>query len=65
MILKPPGIPGGHFKFPHLWPGQNSPGRTTGKDGLLRRLVSFCKAIGGFFEAIAFAAEFDQHTAVQ
>ena len=46
-------------------PLQNPPGRTTGMDGLLRGMVSLCKAIGGFFEAIAFAAEFDQHTAVQ
>ena len=21
-----PVIPGGHLKFPHLWPGQNPPG---------------------------------------
>jgi hypothetical protein len=22
--------PGGHFRIPHLWPGQNPPGTTTG-----------------------------------
>jgi len=57
--------PGGHFKFPHLWPGQTPPGGTTGMDGLLLGLVSLCKAVGGFFEPVAFAAEFDEDTAVQ
>ena len=60
-----PPIPGGHFKFPHLWPGQTPPGGTTGMDGLLLGLVSLCKAVGGFFEPVAFAAEFDEDTAVQ
>ena len=58
-------VPGGHFKFPHLWPGQTPPGGTTGMDGLLLGLVSLCKAVGGFFEPVAFAAEFDEDTAVQ
>ena len=57
--------PGGHFKFPHLWPGQIPPGRTTGKAGLLLGMGTLCKAAGGFFEAIALAAKLDQHTAVQ
>ena len=57
--------PGGHFKFPHLWPGQTPPGGPTGMDGLLLGLVSLCKAVGGFFEPVAFAAEFDEDTAVQ
>jgi len=34
-------------------------------DGLLLGLVSLCKAVGGFFEPVAFAAEFDEDTAVQ
>jgi len=57
--------PGGHFKFPHLWPGQIPPGGTTRMDGLLLGMVTLCKAAGGFFEPIAFAAEFDEDTAVQ
>jgi ClpP class serine protease len=28
VIVTPPG---GHFKFPHLWPGQNPPVGTTGR----------------------------------
>lgn len=57
--------PGGHFKFPHLWPGQIPPGRTTGKVGLLLGMGTLGKAAGGFFEAIALSAKLDQHTAVQ
>ena len=57
--------PGGHFKFPHLWPGQIPPGRTTGKAGLLLGMGTLGKAAGGFLEAIALAAKLDQHAAVQ
>ena len=57
--------PGGHFKLPHLWPGQIPPGGTTGMDGLLLGLISLCKAVGGFFESVALATEFDEDTAVQ
>jgi len=59
------GFPGGHLKLPHLWPGQNPPEGTTGMGGFLLGMVTLCKASSGFFEAIAFATEFNEHTAVQ
>lgn len=57
-------IPDGHLNFPHLWPGQIPPGQTTVVGGLLLGMGSFRKAVGGLFEAIALALEFEQYAAV-
>src|SRR6185437_6960190 len=61
--------PGGHFKLPHPWPGQNPPldsggtRRSSGTSGALG------KALGGFFQAPALAFELEQmpvvHDAVE
>src|SRR6185437_9517157 len=52
--------PGGHFKFPHPWPGQNPPldsggtRRSSGTSGALG------KTLAGFFQAPALAFELEQ-----
>ncbi len=56
--------PDGHFKFLHPWPGQIPPGQATVVGGLLLVMGALRKAIGGFFEAVALALEFEQHAAV-
>ena len=61
---KTPDSPDGHLNFPHLWPGQIPPGQTTVVGGLLLGMGSFCKAVGGFLEAIALALEFEQNGTV-
>ena len=57
-------IPDGHLNFPNLWPGQIPPGQTTVEGGLLLGMGRFCKAVGGLFEAVAPALEFEQDGAV-
>jgi hypothetical protein len=56
--------PDGHFKFLHLWPGQNPPGQATVVDGLLLGKCAFRKAGGSLFEAVALALEFQEGAAV-
>jgi len=52
--------PGGHLKFPHLWPGQNPPPERR-QDGCILALGGLSdNPRGGFFESPAFSLELEQ-----
>jgi hypothetical protein len=52
--------PGGHFKFPHPWPGQNPPLDNGGSGGCLRGVSALGNTSGGFLESPALAVELQQ-----
>jgi len=58
-LLVPP-FPGGHFKFPHPWPGQNPPLDSGGSGGCLRGVSASGNTSSGFFESPALAFELQQ-----
>ncbi len=61
--------PGGHFNFPHPWPGQTPPPDGGGRGGCLRGVSAVGNTGGGFLQAPALAFELHQmsvmHEAIQ
>ena len=53
-------IPGGHFKFPHPWPGQNPPLDNGGSGECLRGVSALGNTSGGFLQSPALAVELQQ-----
>ena len=52
--------PGGHFKFPHPWPGQNPPLDNGGSGECLRGVSALGNTSGGFLQSPALAVELQQ-----